>query len=98
VALEPVVPIINANGDKTKEWDFIHKCRVQIQRNSITRCRPAFHKGWKATVPLLITTPEYIAQELLHEVAEKAGKLNGVGDFRPTYGRFQIVRWEVSNG
>ena len=97
IALEPLVPTINAKGEKTKEWDFAHKCRVQVQRSGIARCRPAFHKGWRATVQLMVMTPEYISQDLLHDVAEKAGRLNGVGDYRPTHGRFRIVRWEIAN-
>ena len=78
-----------------KEWDYLHKCRVQIQRNAITRVRPALHTGWSATVILMVTLPEYVAPSMLHELLVNAGRLVGVGDFRPTYGRFIVTRGEV---
>jgi hypothetical protein len=39
--------------------------------------------------------PEYITSALLLDVTQIAGRLVGIGDFRPTYGRFQVIRWEV---
>jgi hypothetical protein len=77
------------------EWDYEHKCRVQVQRAGITRTRPAIKSGWTAEVQLLVNVPEYIDESSLHDVLSKAGKLIGVADFRPTYGRFCIVQWHV---
>lgn len=77
------------------EWDYEHKCRVQVQRAGVTRVRPAMKAGWRATVQLLINTPEYIAPDTLHEVLNQAGRLVGVGDFRPTYGRFLVTSFET---
>jgi hypothetical protein len=93
ISLEPAVVLLNAKGETTKEWDFVHKCRVRIQQNSVTRCRPAFHKGWSATVSFMVLTPEYIESDTLHQMATQAGRLIGVGDFRPTYGRFQVINF-----
>lgn len=77
------------------EWDFLDQRRVQVQRNGITRTRPAMYAGWKVSVDLQILLPEYITPHLLNEVTQYAGRLVGVGDFRPTYGRFQINQFEV---
>lgn len=79
----------------TKDWDYVDRRRVTIQRNGITRCRPALKKGWKAVFDLQVLTPEYISSDLLHQVLTNAGRLIGVGDFRPTFGRFQVTRFEV---
>jgi hypothetical protein len=68
---------------------------VTIQRNSITRSRPAIVKGWKADFQLMVNLPEYVPQDVLQEVLASAGRLIGVGDFRPTYGRFAVVRFET---
>ena len=57
--------------------------------------RPAMRAGWKAEFVLEILTPEYIDPTLLQDVTNTAGRLVGVGDFRPTYGRFLIDRFEV---
>lgn len=78
-----------------KDWDFVDKRRVMIQRNGITRSRPALNSGWKATVLMQVLLPEYISPEMLNEVIQSAGRLVGVGDFRPTFGRFQIVNFSV---
>lgn len=76
-------------------WDYEHACRVQVQRNGVTRIRPAIKDGWKAEFHLLVNLPEYIAQDTLQEVITNAGRLIGIGDFRPTYGRFVIESFEV---
>jgi hypothetical protein len=51
--------------------------------------------GWEATFEALVQTPEYISPDELHEVIVQAGRLVGIADFRPTYGRFSVVRFEV---
>jgi hypothetical protein len=77
-----------------QDWDFMDQRRVVIQRNGITRMRPAMHKGWKASFEIEIILPEYINRQLLQAVVMNAGRLVGLGDFRPTYGRFTVVRFE----
>lgn len=76
-------------------WDYLDKRRVVIQRNAITRSRPAFKEGWTATIQLLCNLPEYISPAFLNDVIAQAGKLVGVGDFRPTFGRFQVVSFKL---
>ena len=76
-------------------WDYLDRRRVQVQRNGITRSRPAILKGWKASFQLMVNIPEYVPQDVLQDVLTNAGRLVGVGDFRPTYGRFTIVKFET---
>lgn len=76
------------------KWDYEHRCRVQVQRNGITRCRPAVKAGWECSFILMINLPEYVSQEMLHGMIADAGRLIGLGDFRPTYGRFQIIEYK----
>lgn len=78
-----------------KEWDFVDRRRVTIQRNGITRLRPGMQEGWEVSFEIQILLPEYIDENLLHEVLSSAGRLIGVGDFRPTFGRFQVTNFEV---
>lgn len=77
------------------EWDYEHRCRVQVQRNGVTRVRPAISAGWSATYILMVNLPEYVSPEMLHGLISDAGRLIGIADFRPTYGRFQVTRFEV---
>lgn len=78
----------------TKEWDYEDMRRVVIQRNGVNRIRPAMRAGWRAQFNLLVLSPEYIDRNSLREAIEEAGRLIGIGDFRPTFGRFGIVGFE----
>ena len=91
-----VVSLTDLASLGTKDWDFVDQRRVMVQRSGITRCRPAMNKGWRATFELQILTPEYISKSDLLEVLTQAGRLVGVGDFRPSYGRFQVTNFVVS--
>lgn len=90
----PLTELAKINGG-TKQWDFIDQRRVVIQRNAITRMRPAFLKGWSAEIEIQVLVPEYIDKHLFMEVLEMAGRLIGLADFRPTYGRFQVSKCKI---
>jgi|SRR5208282_3891012 len=77
-----------------KDWDYLDKRRAPVQRQGINRTRPAMRVGWKATFDLMVLLPEYIDRQQLRETIESAGRLIGIGDFRPTFGRFGIVKFE----
>ena len=77
-----------------KEWDYLDKRRVMIQRQGVNRVRPAMRLGWKVTFDLMVVLPEYIDRNMLRETIEAAGRLIGIGDFRPTFGRFGIVKFD----
>jgi hypothetical protein len=68
---------------------------VQVQRAGVTRVRPAIKAGWQATFILMVNLPEYVPSDMLNGLITDAGRLIGLADFRPTYGRFQVVRFEV---
>jgi hypothetical protein len=79
----------------TKSWDYEHKCRVVVQRNAITRTRPAMKVGWTAEWDIQVLLPEYIPPHDLNETISRAGIFCCLGDFRPTYGRFQVVTFFI---
>src|SRR3990167_9292698 len=68
----------------TKDWDYLDRRRVVIQRNAITRIRPAMLAGWKAEIEFQVLLGEYITPHLLHAVLTDAGRIVGLADFRPT--------------
>lgn len=76
-------------------WDYLDRRRVVVQRAAVTRTRPAMLLGWRATFVLMCNLPEYVSPQLLNETIAAAGRLIGVGDFRPTYGRYTVTRFEV---
>ena len=89
-----IVSLTELSSFGVKDWDYLDKRRVCIQRNAITRSRPAMKEGWKASFILMVNLPEYIDEQLLNSTVQAAGKLIGLGDFRPSYGRFNVIRFE----
>lgn len=78
-----------------KTWDYLDKRRVCIQRNAITRSRPAMAEGWSCTFIIMVTLPEYVDEHLLNSVVQSAGRLIGLADFRPSFGRFNVTAFKV---
>lgn len=62
----------------------------------IMRHRPMFDE-WEVHFQLQIDT-DCVDEHLIKEVLTSAGKLVGIGDFRPArkgpYGRYQVISWE----
>lgn len=86
-----LTPIASLGKDR---WDYEDQRRVVIQRNGVNRIRPAIRAGWKVEFRFLVNLPEYISPEMLNDVIQQAGRLIGIGDFRPTYGRFKVVAFQ----
>lgn len=91
VPLDTVAPFI----PDTKAWDYEDKRRAPVQRQGITRVRPAMKEGWAIAFTVLVTLPHYITPELLAKLSTSAGLLAGLCDHRPTYGRFTVTGFEV---
>jgi len=89
-----IVSLTNLASLGTSNWDYEDKRRVVIQRNGVNRIRPAMRLGWKAEFDLMVLVPEYISRQDLQDVLSTAGRLVGVGDFRPTFGRFNVVKFQ----
>ena len=90
-----IVPLTELASTGKPVWDYLDQRRVTVQGSGITRTRPALHPGWTATFQLQVLTPEYISKQLLLVTLVQAGRLVGIGDFRPTYGRFAVTRFQV---
>jgi hypothetical protein len=97
LVLNELAPLTSSkveSGRPAKSWDYLDQRRVVIQRNGVNRIRPAMLKGWRAEFELQVILPEYISREILGAAIQNAGRLVGVGDFRPTYGRFMITGFD----
>lgn len=90
------VVVLTAMADMGRAtWDYEDRRRVQVQRNAITRVRPALKAGWRAEFEVQVLLPEYVGESDLNEVVANAGRLFGMGDHRPTFGRFQVVEFRI---
>lgn len=65
-----------------------------VQRARIVRVRPAFSLGWLLDFQIEVIDDQ-INSTLLQDVLVLAGKTVGIGDFRPKFGRFSVVKFEV---
>lgn len=86
-----VMPLLASFGVQT--WAFEDRRRVMVQRNGITRVRPALHAGWTLSFAVTVLDTSYVDEPFLHDLITSAGRYCGLGDFRPQFGRFQIVRF-----
>lgn len=89
-----VVPLTEFADTGKKTWDYIDRRRVTVQRAGLTRHRPALMKGWRATFDLEVVLPEYLPEDKLLFLLNMCGRVNGLADFRPTYGRFQVTEFK----
>lgn len=95
ISLTDLAPITKSDGEPAAKWDYLDRRRVMVQRQGVTRERPAFAAGWSATILFMVQSPTYIPPAVLHETLNQAGRLVGVGDFRPSFGRFRVTSFEV---
>ena len=69
-----------------KDENFRHVASVKVQQNRVTRTRPQF-RTWVVDADGMFD-PTVISFEELAEIAETAGRMIGLGDWRPRFGRF----------
>jgi hypothetical protein len=69
---------------------------VVVQRARIVRARPKFAK-WSASFEITILDEDLISAQVLKEALEHAGQ-NGVGDYRPRFGRFMVSKFKETKG
>lgn len=70
-------------------WDdenFRHMASVKIGTSRTMRCRPSF-TGWRVEADGLLDQ-SVLALDELEGIAQTAGAMIGIGDWRPRYGRF----------
>ncbi len=89
---EPFFPLeFDGPLDLTELYEtgrFIDYRGVVIQRARTMRARPRFD-DWKLTVTLLVDEDAINPREVL-AAYQYAGRLVGIGDFRPRFGRFEV--------
>lgn len=76
-----------------KTFDYAHQEFVKIQRNQILRNRPAFKKGWEVEFNLLVLDDQ-MPKDVLKEILVFAGRFVGIGDWRPHFGRFEVIKFK----
>lgn len=76
-----------------QKWE-IHKstCVIPATKGRITRYRPILPK-WKLTFEIEVLD-DRLTTDVLKLALDEAGRVNGLGDYRPRYGRFIITKFK----
>lgn len=82
---------LDADADKRLYLDMRP---VVVQRARVVRIRPTFKPGWELEFEIEVIDDQ-IQPALLQDVLTLAGKTVGIGDYRPKFGRFSVVKFEV---
>jgi hypothetical protein len=87
-----IVPV-HHNGPNTPKAMWETGCfdqrSVKVGTSKITRTRPMF-LGWSLTVDFVLDT-EILNLDDLILCVDNAGRLVGIGDYRPRFGRFDAI-------
>lgn len=68
---------------------------VKVGNARIPRARPLFKK-WEISFKINIVDEQTWDAGTVRQVLEEAGKYQGLGDFRPLYGTFEVVSMNVN--
>ena len=74
---------------------YIDSRSVVVQRNRIMRTRVRIPSGWKAQVHLTLDTSILSISEF-KDILVDSGRREGVGDYRPKFGRFSVLSLETA--
>ena len=87
-----VVPI-SFDGPKTVQgmWDAgcYDQRSVKVGQSKVIRTRPSF-RNWSVEVDLMLLT-EVLGTDDFAMAVENAGIMEGLGDYRPRFGRFDVA-------
>lgn len=73
-------------------YDEIDQRPAVIQRQRIVKSRPRFN-SWELEFAVHFDEKR-IRLETLKQILEEAGQTKGIGDYRPKFGRFEVVKFE----
>lgn len=80
---------------KIAKWTIDSRPAV-IGRARIIKSRPRFEE-WELDFQIKIHD-DRIEPTTVKQILENAGDYYGIGDYRPKFGLFEVVKWEVKNG
>lgn len=87
--VNPLVYVGPRTADELwKDQQFVHRASVKVGTSRVIRTRPVFPQ-WQVAFQGELDT-EVVDQESLEAIIETAGRLVGLGDWRPRFGRFQL--------
>jgi len=91
-------PLIFAGFENGQMW--IHKGAPRTKQGSRsikqeTKERPVLRRPWELEFTLTILKNNIIDENKLHNWFEVGGMQVSLGTYRPKFGRFEVVEWEI---
>jgi len=86
------IPHVADNGGPRKEYE-IDSRPVRIQRARIVRHRPRLPE-WRLKCQFLITDVSLLPVDVAETILIDAGNMQGIGDYRPRFGRFRVAEFK----
>jgi hypothetical protein len=77
------------------EYPSVSIMRVKVQRGAVARSRLLIAPGWQSAFTLQILD-EQLRPDVVEVVLQEAGRAVGIGDYRPRYGRFEVVSFQAA--
>jgi hypothetical protein len=75
--------------DFVADFDNVDYRTIKVQTSRVMRARPKVPVGWQTTHHFELFDDVLDKRDLVN-VMDSAGRLYGLGDWRPTYGRFTV--------
>jgi len=96
VMVEPKpIPLGIMNDDLEHEWLFVPSNGQAGGGKRVEKCFPVIPEGWTIEVEFVVLDSK-ITQSIFREMLDYAGRLIGIGRFRPQnrgfYGRFEVTK------
>ena len=93
VIVEPdEIPLLKKDGKRYETYDEKLVVPVVVQRQRIVRARPRFN-NWKASFEIEFDE-KLVKPEDMKAIFNLGGSTIGIGDWRPKYGRFEVVEFK----
>jgi hypothetical protein len=89
----PKEPPVIENGEGCDAPVYVDERDAVVQRNRIIRNRLAVNAGWQAQFSLQVAD-DGMPIDTMQQIMTEAGLRVGIGDYRPRFGRFRVVRFE----
>lgn len=87
IILEREIPFNNGSDWKVDETPVV------VNKSRVLRWRPRWDE-WEFTFTIRNLQPDMMDDETLKQIIEHAGLFVGIGDFRPKFGRFEVIEFE----
>jgi hypothetical protein len=91
LVLRSIVVVPDEIPLEPQEYD-VDKRSVKIQRARVFRYRPRWDE-WSLEFNIHMLDDQFDS-DVLKEILEYAGVAHGIGDYRPKFGRFEVVKFE----